>query len=471
MMYRFTMLRSSISSDGGADPTTIQVAVRARPLNSREQFSSQFSAWKINNNTIFLTSPDGKTVPGTSPFVFDRIFGPDAKSVDIFQDVASNIVHGCIDGINGTIFAYGQTSSGKTYTMQGNNENPGIIPLSMYRVFQKIRETHNRQFLLRVSYVEIYNEIIRDLLAPENDNLKIREDVTKGVYLEAREEIVTSLKDIDEIMSKGDRNRHVGETNMNERSSRSHTIFQMIIESHLRTDSDEESKPVKISKLNLVDLAGSERAGHTGAEGIRLKEGGHINKSLLTLATVIGKLSEGGDKIHIPYRDSKLTRILQPSLGGNARTAIICNITTASSFVEETLGTLKFASRAKTIHNRPEVNEVISADVLLKRYRKQIEELQRQLKAQERKEQISDLESPTILADPAVYAKLAETLDDKNQLQERLEKLQKLILSSNQNHDDSSPRKRETLSRYGSSMVKRKRNEVLHKHMCSTSLG
>ena len=175
-------------------------------------------------------------------------------------------------------------------------------------------------------------------------------------------------------------NRHVGVTNMNERSSRSHTIMRMVLESRDR-DPDNRSSysgAVRVSCLNLVDLAGSERVGHTGAEGIRLKEGGHINKSLLTLGNVIKKLSDGNDG-HIPYRDSKLTRILQPSLGGNARTAIVCTVTPASLHVEETLSTLKFASRAKTITNKPEINEVVSEEALLKRYRKEIGSLKQQL--------------------------------------------------------------------------------------------
>ncbi|ORY05417.1 kinesin-domain-containing protein [Basidiobolus meristosporus CBS 931.73] len=273
-----------------------------------------------------------------------------------------------MNGVNGTIFAYGQTSSGKTFTMHGTKEEPGIIPMAIEDIFRYILETPDREFLLRVSYLEIYNEVIKDLLNPENENLNIRQDPTRGVFVgKLTEAIVLSPEEVIQLMKKGESNRHVGETNMNERSSRSHTIFRMVIESRERSkESKRDSQSnvggaVKVSSLNLVDLAGSERVGQTGAEGIRLKEGGHINKSLLALGTVIAKLAEQeNDRGHIPYRDSKLTRILQPSLGGNARTAIICAITTASNFYEETTSTLKFASRAKTISNKPEVNEVLT---------------------------------------------------------------------------------------------------------------
>ncbi|KAI9142686.1 P-loop containing nucleoside triphosphate hydrolase protein [Paraphysoderma sedebokerense] len=258
----------------------------------------------------------------------------------------------------GTIFAYGQTSSGKTFTMNGSNREPGVIPLAISDIFNSISQDETHEYLLRISYCEIYNEVIRDLVNPDNFNLKIHEDVTRGVFVgNLTELVITDIDDIFTAIENGEKNRHVGETNMNERSSRSHTILTMV------SKRPSYSGAVRSSKLNLVDLAGSERVGLTGAEGIRLKEGGHINKSLLTLGTVIARLSEGGDGRHIPYRDSKLTRILQPSLGGNARTAIICTITPASNHLDDTLSTLKFASRAKTVKNKPTVFEVNYIDL------------------------------------------------------------------------------------------------------------
>eukprot|EP00026_Physarum_polycephalum_P000195 Phypoly_transcript_00195.p1 GENE.Phypoly_transcript_00195~~Phypoly_transcript_00195.p1 ORF type:complete len:2011 (-),score=530.90 Phypoly_transcript_00195:36-5696(-) len=248
-------------------------------------------------------------------------------------------------------------------------------------------ESSNREFLLRVSYMEIYNEVIQDLLNPEAKNLKIHEDIEKGIYVGGiKEAIVVSAEQVLALMQSGEDRRHVGATNMNEHSSRSHTIFRMVIESRERsTGGDRKSVDgaVKVSMLNLVDLAGSERIAHTGAEGIRQKEGGHINKSLLALSTVIAKLSEGKSQVHIPYRDSKLTRILQTALGGNARTAIICTVTPAAVHQEETLSTIKFATRAKNIKNKPVINEVVDEATMLRKYKDEIHALKQQLAQRE----------------------------------------------------------------------------------------
>ncbi|KAJ2716396.1 hypothetical protein H4R19_000676 [Coemansia spiralis] len=309
-------------------------------------------------------------------------------------------------GFNGTIFAYGQTSSGKTHTMHGSGSEPGIIKLAVKEMFDIISNDPSREYLVRVSFLEIYNEVLRDLIEPTKTNLKIHENAKREIFVgDLSEHIVFNPDQVEEILLKGDRNRHIAGTNMNERSSRSHTIFRMVIESRekvadssvedssggivaaddeqerarrqqrLSTSSlasaDEFTGAVMVSCLNLVDLAGSERVGQTGAEGQRLKEGAHINKSLLSLGTVIARLSEdGGDRGHIPYRDSKLTRILQPSLGGNARTLIICTITPSPDYIDEALSTLKFASRAKTIRNTPEVNEELRGDALLRRLKR-----------------------------------------------------------------------------------------------------
>ncbi|KAI8929825.1 P-loop containing nucleoside triphosphate hydrolase protein, partial [Entophlyctis helioformis] len=278
----------------------------------------------------------------------------------------------------GTIFAYGQTSSGKTHTMMGDETEAGVILLAIEHVFRHILQV-SAEFLLRVSYLEIYNEVIRDLLSPTNVNLKIHEDNKRGIYVKNLvEHVVRSADQVMDLLIIGEKNRHTGETNMNDTSSRSHTIFKMRTDPVLHKGLPNKETAVKVSQLNLVDLAGSERAGHTGAEGMRLKEGGHINKSLLSLANVIGKLSEGGDK-HIPYRDSKLTRILQPSLGGNAKMAIVCTITPATIHSDETHSTLRFASRAKFIVNKPRVNESVSDEMRIKQLRRENELLRQQL--------------------------------------------------------------------------------------------
>uniref|UniRef100_A0A0D9XDU1 Kinesin motor domain-containing protein n=1 Tax=Leersia perrieri TaxID=77586 RepID=A0A0D9XDU1_9ORYZ len=364
----------------------IHVAVRARPLSAEDARSSP---WRVSGNAIALT-----TQPSTR-FEFDRIFGEDCCTADVYGVRTKHIVDSAVGGFNGTVFAYGQTNSGKTYTMRGSANEPGIIPLAVRDLFKTIEEHLDREFLLRMSYMEIYNEEINDLLVPEHRKLQIHESIERGIYVAGlREEIVTCPEQVLEFMSFGESHRHIGETNMNVYSSRSHTIFRMVIESREKvddSDAGESCDAVRVSVLNLVDLAGSERAAKTGAEGVRLKEGSHINKSLMTLGTVIKKLSEGteGQGGHVPYRDSKLTRILQPALGGNANTAIICNITLAQVHADETKSSLQFASRALRVTNCACVNEILTDAALLKRQRKEIEELRAKLGSELEKERIA----------------------------------------------------------------------------------
>ncbi|CAL9151481.1 unnamed protein product [Musa hybrid cultivar] len=353
----------------------IYVAVRARPLSPEE---SKSNPWRISGNSIYLPSQSTK-------FEFDRIFGEDCKTVDVYEARTKEIVASAVSGFNGTVFAYGQTNSGKTHTMRGSVAEPGIIPLAVHDLFLSIQEDIDREFLVRMSYMEIYNEEINDLLAPEHRKLQIHENLERGIYVAGlREEIVTCAEQVLDLMEFGESHRHIGETNMNLHSSRSHTIFRMIVESRERIEDGnvvDSCDAVRVSVLNLVDLAGSERAAKTGAEGMRLKEGSHINKSLMTLGTVIKKLSEGaeGQGIHVPYRDSKLTRILQPALGGNANTAIICNITLAQVHADETKSSLQFSSRALRVTNCACVNEILTDAALLRRQRKEIEELRSKL--------------------------------------------------------------------------------------------
>ncbi|KAL4580138.1 hypothetical protein LXL04_016319 [Taraxacum kok-saghyz] len=255
--------------------------------------------------------------------------------------------------------------------MRGSSVEPGVIPLAVHDLFDMIQQEVDREFLLRMSYMEIYNEEINDLLAPEHRKLQIHESIERGIFVAGlKEEIVSSPKQVLEFMDFGEAHRHIGETNMNLHSSRSHTIFRMSRDKVEYDHAESSCDAVRVSVLNLVDLAGSERAAKTGAEGVRLKEGSHINKSLMTLGTVIKKLSEGAESQggHVPYRDSKLTRILQPALGGNANTAIICNITLA-----------QFASRALRVTNCVHVNEILTDAALLKRQKKEIEELRAKL--------------------------------------------------------------------------------------------
>ncbi|CAM6067276.1 unnamed protein product, partial [Sphagnum tenellum] len=364
----------------------ISVTIRVRPLSKAEV--AKGSPWKLGPNSIALCNASGSTISGQS-YTFDRVFGSEATTLEIYEAQTKDIIVSAVQGFNGTVFAYGQTSSGKTFTMRGSPQEPGIIPLAVYEVFQNIQAVNSREFLLWVSYMEIYNEEINDLLAPEAQKLQIHESAEQGIFVAGlREEIVVSPEQVLELMEFGENHRHVGETNMNVYSSRSHTIFRMVVESRDRSQDDpygnttvQACDAVRVSFLNLVDFAGSERVAKTGAEGARLKEGTHLNKSLMTLGTVINKLSEGIQKQggHVPYRDSKLTRILQPALGGNAKTAVICNVTPALVHADETKGTLNFASRANRVTNCAQVNEIMTDAALLKRQKKEIEELRAKL--------------------------------------------------------------------------------------------
>ncbi|TYI92958.1 hypothetical protein E1A91_D02G105200v1 [Gossypium mustelinum] len=265
--------------------------------------------------------------------------------------------------------------------MNGSSNDPGIIHRAVNDIFQKINMISDREFLIRVSYMEIYNEEINDLFAVENQKLQIHENLERGIFVAGlREEIVNNAEQVMKLLESGEVNRHFGETNMNARSSRSHTIFRVVIESKGKDTGSfgdySSSDAIRVSVLNLVDLAGSERIAKTGTGGVRLKEGKYINKSLMVLGNVINKLSDSAKRrAHIPYRDSKLTRILQPALGGNAKTSIICTVAPEEIHIEETKGTLLFASRAKRVTNCAQVNEVLTDAALLKRQKLEIEEL------------------------------------------------------------------------------------------------
>ncbi|RLW09397.1 hypothetical protein DV515_00002559, partial [Chloebia gouldiae] len=404
-----------------ADEGAVTVCVRVRPLIARENASGDKVSlhWRSENNTV-------SDVSGTKIFSYDRVFHSSDNTQQLYDGVAVPIIQSAVRGYNGTIFAYGQTASGKTYTMMGNEDSVGIIPKAIQHVFKIICEIPDREFLLRVSYMEIYNETITDLLCDNRKKkpLGIREDVNRNTYVEDLiEEVVVAPEQVMEWIRKGERNRHYGETKMNEHSSRSHTIFRMIIESRERSDPANANcdGAVMVSHLNLVDLAGSERASQTGSEGVRLKEGCNINRSLFILGQVIKKLCDDPSGF-INYRDSKLTRILQNSLGGNAKTVIICTITPVS--FDETLSTLQFANTAKGMKNTPKVNEVLDDDALLKRYRKEILDLKKQLEEVSSKTQIHAMEKD----------QLAQLLEEKNSLQkvqeDRIRNLTEMLVTS-----------------------------------------
>ncbi|XP_016484522.1 kinesin-like protein KIN-7D, mitochondrial [Nicotiana tabacum] len=409
---------------------SISVTVRFRPMSEREYNKGDEIAWYADGDKIVRNEYNAATA-----FAFDRVFGPDTCTQEVYEVAARPVVKAAMEGVNGTVFAYGVTSSGKTHTMHGDQSSPGIIPLAIKDVFSIIQDTPGHEFLLRVSYLEIYNEVINDLLNPTGQNLRIRED-TQGTYVEGiKEEVVLSPGHALSFIAAGEEHRHVGSNNFNLFSSRSHTIFTLMIESSAHGD---EYDGVIFSQLNLIDLAGSESS-KTETTGLRRKEGSYINKSLLTLGTVIGKLSEGKAS-HVPYRDSKLTRLLQSSLSGHGHVSLICTVTPASSNMEETHNTLKFASRAKRVEIYASRNKIIDEKSLIKKYQKEISCLKQELDQLRRgvlvgvnHEELMTLKQQLEEGQVKMQSRLEEEEDAKAALLSRIQKLTKLILVSSKN--------------------------------------
>ncbi|XP_053542147.1 kinesin-like protein KIF3B isoform X2 [Ictalurus punctatus] len=362
---------------------SVKVVVRCRPMNEKERASNfeRVVSMDVKLGQIVVRNPrSGFTHEHPKVFTFDSVYDWNSKQVDLYDETFRPLVDSVLLGFNGTIFAYGQTGTGKTYTMEGVRNDPekrGVIPNSFEHIFTHISRSQNQQYLVRASYLEIYQEEIRDLLAKDQSRrLELKERPDTGVYVKDLSSFVTkSVREIEHVMNVGNQNRSVGSTNMNEHSSRSHAIFVITIEcSELGPDGENH---IRVGKLNLVDLAGSERQTKTGAQGERLKEATKINLSLSALGNVISALVDG-KSTHIPYRDSKLTRLLQDSLGGNARTVMVANIGPASYNVEETLTTLRYSNRAKNIKNKPRINED-PKDALLREFQEEIARLKEQL--------------------------------------------------------------------------------------------
>lgn len=335
---------------------TIKVVARFRPPNKAELASGGDQI--VDFETEDTCSINSNEAAGA--FTFDRVFDTNSRQTDVFDFSIRSTVDDILNGYNGTVFAYGQTGAGKSYTMMGadidDEEQRGIIPRIVEQMFASIlRSPGNIEYTVRVSYMEIYMEKIRDLLAPQNDNLPIHEEKSRGVYVKGLLEIyVSSVQEVYEVMRRGGAARATAATNMNQESSRSHSIFVITI-----TQKNVETGSAKSGQLFLVDLAGSEKVGKTGASGQTLEEAKKINKSLSALGMVINSLTDG-KSTHIPYRDSKLTRILQESLGGNSRTTLIINCSPSSYNDQETLSTLRFGVRAKAIKNKAKINAELS---------------------------------------------------------------------------------------------------------------
>ncbi|XP_053658047.1 osmotic avoidance abnormal protein 3 [Anopheles marshallii] len=372
----------------------VKVVVRCRPMSKREQQSNCKNVIQIDNALVNLDNPNDANAPQKS-FQFDNAYGYAATTENIYSDICYSLVESVLEGYNATIFAYGQTGCGKSHTMQGttynlsaadpnNANNIGIIPRSFEHIFEAISLANELRYLVLVSYLEIYNETIRDLLQPQTQpagSLQIKEIPGEGVTVQNLSlHTVHGMKECIELLELGAKNRMVGATLMNIESSRSHSIFSISLE-QMSTSVDGDGAAIKRGKLNLVDLAGSERQSKTGATGERLKEATKINLSLSALGNVISALVDGKTR-HIPYRDSKLTRLLQDSLGGNTKTLMIACISPAGYNYDETLSTLRYASRAKNIANKPRVNED-PKDTMLREYQQEILRLKELLKGGE----------------------------------------------------------------------------------------
>ncbi|KAH7338091.1 kinesin motor domain-containing protein [Rhizoctonia solani] len=395
----------------------VLVTVRVKPSGAlTEADKAMREAWNVNLEKRSLKLKDHYVRPGgpaagefhyglyTHPY--EVLTGTDNKTV--YASTAKSHVRAAMDGYNAVVFAYGQTASGKTFTLSGSEDQPGIIPRAMRDVFGYIKKHPDREFLLRASYLEIYNEQIYDLLAPTGAATNVTlQGVGNNVYLSGiREEPITCFKSVKEVLERGDSGRRTASTDWNERSSRSHSVFRLVIESRETLSEIERlstpepmavpmtpggsklqargGRSVQMSTLSLIDLAGSEKA---TSDKDRTREGKYINTSLLTLGSVIGTLAENsakGKNDHVPFRNSKLTRLLQPSLSGDARISVICTLNPHSSAIGESTSTLQFAARVKKVSLHATKKEVVDTDALLEKYRKEIEDLKRRLGEREK---------------------------------------------------------------------------------------
>ncbi|XP_074539167.1 kinesin-like protein KIF13A isoform X6 [Halichoeres trimaculatus] len=428
--------------------TKVKVAVRVRPMNRREiELNTKCVVDMEDNQTVLHPPPSngkGENRKQSKVFAFDHCFwSMDESNVPkyagqevVFKCLGEGILENAFQGYNACIFAYGQTGSGKSFSMMGNGEQPGLIPRLCCSLFERVHREENEShtFKVEVSYMEIYNEKVRDLLDPKGSrqSLKVREHKVLGPYVDGLSQLaVTSFEDIEVLMSEGNKSRTVAATNMNEESSRSHAVFSIIVTQTLY-DLQSGNSGEKVSKMSLVDLAGSERVSKTGAAGERLKEGSNINKSLTTLGCVISALADQsagkGKAKFVPYRDSVLTWLLKDNLGGNSKTAMIATVSPAADNYEETLSTLRYADRAKRIVNHAVVNEDPNARII-RELREEVEKLKVQLsqaeslKAPELKEKLH--ESEKLIQEMTVTweEKLRKTEEIATERQKQLESM------------------------------------------------
>ena len=487
----FGVGREEHINDGEKENANFKVVVRVRPPLERElsaineyrcvveidddgQQLKRARGITIHEHMI-MRQPTSKvdSLPYSSyRFTFDHVYGIESTQREVYEISAKSAVKSALQGYNATIMAYGQTGTGKTYTMEGtrHGDERGIIPRAIEDMFTYIENdmstSNQKKYLVRASYLQIYNEVISDLLKPERTNLVIREDKRRGVFVEGLSEwVVRTPQEIYGLMERGAAQRATGSTKLNELSSRSHAAFMIIAENSV-IDYSHESNAVdggandrqssmhqsfKVGKLNLVDLAGSERVRITGATGRRLEESKKINQSLSALLNVISALTETKPRQHIPYRDSKLTRILEDSLGGNCKTTMMAMISPAQEAYLESLSTLKFANRAKTIKNEARVNEDVDQKTLLRKHERELRRLREELEQRSRdlvdkrrlleaEEQKRRAEQDKLAAITALEARSREFMkekQDKLKLEERIKQLEGQLLIGGRKLEDT----------------------------------
>ncbi|CAH1102092.1 unnamed protein product [Psylliodes chrysocephalus] len=412
----------------------VKVIVRCRPMNKTETQLNCKCVVKIHDCVVETWDPnEGPSIP--KQFTFDSTYGQDSTTEVIYNDICYPLIESVLEGYNATIFVYGQTGCGKSFTMEGikseNSPQKGVISRTFEHIFEAISVTTGVKYLALVSYLEIYNEQIRDLLLPSDkslSNLVLKETPNEGVTVPGLSLLpVHNASECERYLNIGSKNRMIGATLMNQNSSRSHSIFSISIEQISNVNNNES---IRKGKLNLVDLAGSERQTKTGATGERLKEATKINLSLSALGNVISALVDGKAK-HIPYRDSKLTRLLQDSLGGNTRTLMIACISPSSRDYIETLSTLRYANRAKNIHNKPIVNEDPN-DTILRQYQEEIARLKNLLGNKQNND--IEVEDLTMLPEEQIHKNVTVVDNDLNlkrdelllQYQQEMDKLRHL---------------------------------------------
>ncbi|CAG9858153.1 unnamed protein product [Phyllotreta striolata] len=398
---------------------SVQVVVRCRPLSKKETEAKCSSVVKMypSRGVIEVENPRARSENEKNKiFTYDSVYDESTSQQSIYDETVRPLIASVLEGYNGCVFAYGQTGTGKTFTMEGfdTEEGKGIIPRAFEQIWSHIDRTTGVEFLVSVRYLEIYMEEIRDLLRIKtNKTYELREVLGQGVVVvNLHSQTCQSAKDMLKAMRIGNHNRTTGTTNMNEHSSRSHAIFQIVVEM-----AEQRTKTFKVGKLNLIDLAGSERQSKTGATGDRLREATKINKALSSLGNVIYGLAE--NSAHIPYRDSKLTRLLQDSLGGNSKTIMIANIGPANFNYEETIITLRYAYRAKSIKNTPTKNEDI-ADGRLQGLQKEIERLKQLIM----KKSQGDFDATVDDAGADADATDSDDDDDADAVEEKAKKLE-----------------------------------------------